>query len=61
MEKGYRGWELGIGDVYCILLYMICFGEELGILESGLDVSVLDRLVGWSIGYVGGVRCASLA
>lgn len=21
----------GIGDMYCILLYMICFGDELGI------------------------------
>lgn len=45
----------------CILLYMICFGDELGIWGSGLDVSVLDRFGCWSIGYVGGVRCASLA
>ena len=29
--EGYISWELGIGDVYCILLYMICFGDELGI------------------------------
>lgn len=29
--EGDVGWELGIGDVYCILLYMICFGDELGI------------------------------
>lgn len=29
--EGDIGWELGIGDVYCILLYMICFGDELGI------------------------------
>lgn len=41
---GDRGWELGIGDVYCILLYMICFVDELGILGSGLGVSVLDTL-----------------
>lgn len=26
-----EGWEyrLGVGDVDCILLYMICFGDEL--------------------------------
>lgn len=30
--------------MYCILLYMICFGDELGILGWGLDVSVLDTL-----------------
>ena len=29
--EGNRGWELGTGDVYCILLYMICFGDELWI------------------------------
>ena len=29
--EGNRGWELGTGDVYCVLLYMICFGDELGI------------------------------
>lgn len=27
-EEGYR---VGLGDVYCILLYMICFGDEFGI------------------------------
>ena len=29
--EGDVGGELGIGDVDCILLYMICFGDELGI------------------------------
>ena len=43
MEKGI-GWELGIGDVDCILLYMICFGDELGIWGLRLGVSVLDML-----------------
>ena len=51
------GW--GIGDVDCILLYMIYFGDELGIWG-------LLGLVSWVgyVGYVGllgGVRCASLA
>lgn len=23
-------WSWGIGDVYCVLLYMIWFGDELG-------------------------------
>ena len=27
----YRLGVGGIGDVYCILLYMICFGDELEI------------------------------
>lgn len=28
-----EAWEyrLGVGDVDCILLYMICFGDELGL------------------------------
>lgn len=30
-EVGGRGYKLGIGDVDCILLYMICFEDELGI------------------------------
>ena len=39
-------WEhrLGVGDVDCILLYMICFGDELGIGLDGLS---------WGIGCVG--------
>lgn len=28
-------YRLGVGDVDCILLYMICFGDELGILGVG--------------------------
>ena len=29
-------WEwLGVGDVDCVLLYMICFGDELGWRLSG--------------------------
>lgn len=34
--EGDRGWELGIGDVDCILLYMIYFGDELGIWVEGI-------------------------
>ena len=30
-----EGDRLGVGNVDCILLYMICFGEELGIGGSG--------------------------
>ena len=30
VREGDIGWELGIGDVDCILLYMIYFGDELG-------------------------------
>lgn len=41
--------------MYCILLYMICFGDELG-LSGWVGVRELDVLVCWSIGYVGGVR-----
>lgn len=38
-----------VGEVDCILLYMICFGNELGIWELsglvlGLGVSMLDML-----------------
>ena len=41
-------WGLGIGDVDCILLYMIYFGDELGIWG-------LLGLVSWvgCVGYVG--------
>lgn len=28
-------YRLGVGDVDCILLYMICFGDELRILGVG--------------------------
>lgn len=47
--------------MYCILLYMICFVDELGILGGGLGVRELDVWVCWSIGYVGGVWCPNLA
>ena len=54
--EGDVGGELGIGDVDCILLYMICFVDELGIWG-------LLGLVSWvgCVGLLGGVRCASLA
>ena len=39
------GW--GIGDVDCILLYMIYFGDELGIwVEWFVGLDVLDCWVG---------------
>ena len=28
-------YRLGVGELDCILLYMICFGDELGILGVG--------------------------
>ena len=31
VREGDIGGSWGIGDVDCILLYMICFGDELGI------------------------------
>lgn len=49
----------GIGDVDCILLYMICFGDELGLgikLCWGWCVEYTDML-----GMLGGVRCSNLA
>ena len=39
-----EGDRLGVGEVDCILLYMICFGDELGIWGLRLGVSVLDTL-----------------
>ena len=60
MEKGIEVGSWGIGDVDCILLYMIYFGDELGIWG-------LLGLVSWveytdTLGYVGGseVRKPSL-
>ena len=50
------GW--GIGDVDCILLYMIYFGDELGIW---VEWFVGFGELGWVVGLLGGVRCASLA
>lgn len=44
MEKGIEwGWGM-----YCVLLYMIYFGDEFGI---GLDVSELSW--GWMLGALG--------
>ena len=37
VREGDVGWGWGIGDVDCILLYMIYFGDELG----------LRGLLGW--------------
>lgn len=39
----------GIGDVYCILLYMICFGDELGVLGNEMLVS----WIGWCVEVLG--------
>ena len=60
--EGDRGGELGIGDVDCILLYMICFGDELGIWGLRLGVSVLDTLgcLGYWVCWGSEVRKPSL-
>ena len=47
--EGDRDWGWGIGDVDCILLYMIYFGDELGIWG-------LLGLVSW-VGCVGLLGC----
>ena len=54
---------LGIGDVYCILLYMICFGDELGIWVEWIYWGWCAEMLVY-VGCVemfGEVRCASLA
>ena len=55
VREGDRDWGWGIGDVDCILLYMIYFGDELGYGSIGIGelgwmcwvVGLLDTLGCW--------------
>ena len=50
VREGDIGWGWGIGDVDCILLYMICFGDELGIW---VEWFVGFGELGWIVGLLG--------
>ena len=54
---------MGVGDVDCVLLYMICFGDELGLRGLlGLVLGCWGIWLCWDVWYVGGseVRKPSL-
>ena len=43
--------------MYCVLLYMICFGDEFGNgVEGILDIRELDWVDAVALGSLGGVR-----